>query len=154
MPMAPNDAMHLTNQSLECDMTSVNVHSYCKYYRNNISYCIQKNLYLPLYRKIKSLLYIQFMEGVRNKITNIHTPTWRTSRFIHINETCPCNTSSHSDTPNCMQHHQIRTTPSAEISLKDREIHCKYNLESLKLEGFFIKKFQFPMPETHFTNYI
>lgn len=45
-------------------MSSSNV-NYCKYYRINVSYCIQKNWYLPLYRKIKSLLYIQLMTGMR-----------------------------------------------------------------------------------------
>lgn len=55
----------LFNHRNSCNTSSINVLYYCKYYRNNISYCIQKNCYLPLYRKIKSLLYIQIMAGVR-----------------------------------------------------------------------------------------
>lgn len=42
--------------------------SYCKYYRNNLSDCIQRTLYLLLYRKIKGLLYIQLMDGGRHRV--------------------------------------------------------------------------------------
>lgn len=73
--------------------------NYCKYYRINVSYCIQKNWYLSLYRKIKSLLYIQLMTGMRGlpwkHDYNIRTHNWRTFWFIDNNGASPCNAHAH-----------------------------------------------------------
>lgn len=98
----------LRHRSWEFDYSIIRTHvtclqvngNYCKYYRINVSYCIQKNWYLPLYRKIKSLLYIQLMTGVRglarrNKDYDIRTHNWRTCWYIVINGTCPCSTHAH-----------------------------------------------------------
>lgn len=91
---------------------------YCKYYRIDVSYCIHKNWYLPLYRKIKSLLYIQLMTGVRGlawkkrpQCPHTHT-TGRT-----LNGTCPGNTRSHSLALDRMHNCHTRTSLSLRIFL-------------------------------------
>lgn len=94
-----------------CNMSSSNVlyqEYYCKYYRLYVFYCIQNNWYLPLYRKIKSLLYIQPMTGVRglpwkqDQHFHKHTAA-RTKWFTDNKGTCPWNTRSHSHTLARMQ---------------------------------------------------
>ena len=128
-------------------MSSSNVLYYCKYYRINISYCIQKNWYLPLYRKIKSLLYIQLMTGRRclawEQDYNTHPPTnTHTTGGLYDSSTLREHVhaaSSHSDALSHMHHRRhTRTSPSLRICHRRAGKHSKYGTNhEHELEGYF-----------------
>lgn len=78
----------LFNSYLSCEFLLQE--SDCKYYRVNVYYCIQKKWYLTLYKKIKSLLCIQLITGLRGLAwhDNTHART-------HTNNYGPCPCSEH-----------------------------------------------------------
>lgn len=146
-------------------MSSSNVLYYCKYYRINVSYCILKNRYPPLYRKIKSLLYIQLMTGVRRlawqQDYNIHTHNGRTLWFVDIYRMSMQNAYIHTYFPACTAAAPTHISFFPDISPLDMEIQSKYSTNHEHgLEGYFSKgKFrnihisQFPLPNTYFAEY-
>ena len=103
-------------------------------------------------RKIKSLLYIQRMTGVRRlawgkkkKNYNAQPHDWRTLWFIVINGTCPCSTFRHS-----CQHAQ---PPHTSFSQMFRHRKGKYTVNTARITSMGWKAF-FSVGKLRFLNFL